>query len=188
MDISELIDSATGERKAFLEATTYQSPDVKFYCRMIYYTGCRLSEALEVSPTRLDYQERGVIFRTLKQNKAKKAKYRFVELPETYLEALHDVYGVKDAKDKKAAPESPIWGFTDRTAQNYIKTVMKEADISGLKSTSRGLRHSMGVMLAKDNVPLNVIQKLLGHSDIKNTMIYTQVISDERRGMISRVW
>ncbi|MEO0627021.1 MAG: tyrosine-type recombinase/integrase [Bacteroidota bacterium] len=194
MHITELIDPKTGERKylnrdertAFKEAAKHMRPDIKFYCLMLYYTGCRLGEALEVTPDRLDFAERRVIFRTLKQGQGRE-RYRAVELPEQYLTSLQDVYRAKDKQNKKDGGK-PIWTFTPRTAKNYVKAVMNEAGISGIKASSRGLRHSMGVMLALDRTPANIIQDILGHTAIKNTMIYMQAIGDERRAMISNVW
>lgn len=194
MNVSELIDSKSGERKylnaeerkAFFEATTFMDNDIKFYGRMIYYTGARLSEVLAVTPDFIDYKERVVIIKTLKQN-PDRPYLRPIELPADYLESLNDVYGVKK-KQGSDAGQKRIWNFTDRTAQKYIKAIMNTAGITGKKSTSRGLRHSMGVLLVQNKVPLNIVQKILGHRDIKNTMIYAEALEKERREMISRVW
>lgn len=194
MNISDLIDPRTRERKylneaerqAFFDATTYMEADIKFFARMIYYTGCRPGEALAVAPDHLDYKEKGVIIRTLKQN-PDRPLFRFVELPDEFLESLHDVYRVQEKQHEKAG-KLQIWTFTDRTARNYIKEVMNAAGITGLNSTARGLRHSMGVMLVKNGVPLHVVQDILGHTDIKNTRIYVQVVGKERREMVSKVW
>ncbi len=120
--IAELLDRTTGERKylnaeerqAFFDATTYRDVDVKFYCRMLYYTGCRRNEALNIRPKDIDYSEKVVWIQTLKQKPGKPLP-RYVELPDQYLEGLHNVYDVmRNQKTKCAA--SRIWGFTDRTA------------------------------------------------------------------------
>ena len=194
MTISELIDQLTGERKylnaeerkAFFEATTYLSPDVKYYTRMLYYTGGRLGEALAVTPDFIDYKERCVIFKTLKQN-PNRPKFRMVEPPDAYLESPHDIY---NARNKKGTParQKRLWNFTTRTARNYINAVMTKAKISGIKATSRGLRHSMGVNLVQNNVPLHIVQGILGHVYIENTRMYAQALEKERRAMIARVW
>ncbi|WP_157976255.1 tyrosine-type recombinase/integrase [Lewinella sp. IMCC34191] len=73
-------------------------------------------------------------------------------------------------------------------ARNYVADVMRAAGITGKKATSRGLRHSMGVMLAMEKAPVSVIQKVLGHASVKNTMIYLDILDDERRQLISQVW
>lgn len=43
-------------------------------------------------------------------------------------------------------------------------------------------------MLAMERVPVNVIQQVLGHASVKNTMIYLDILDDERRQLVSQVW
>lgn len=195
MQLSELIDPITGERRylnrderqAFKHAVQYLKPDAKTYCLMLYYTGCRLSEALEVSPDRLLFDEQKVIFRTLKQRGDKADRYRAVELPEDYLASLESSYSAKSRKGKSTG-KKPLWSFTDRTGQKYVKQAMEAANITGKKATSRGLRHSMGVMLALDKVPINIIADVLGHKAVQNTLIYMQIAGEDRRKLVSNVW
>ena len=76
MELRELYDKITGERlylnteerKAFLEATRYEDNDIKYFCQMLFYTGCRLNEGLGILVSRIDFSEQGVIIETLKQN------------------------------------------------------------------------------------------------------------------------
>ena len=195
----ELFDIKTGERKylnreerkAFYEATLLEAAHVKYYCQLLYYTGCRLSEALEVNPDRFDYSQRGVVLRTLKQGKDEHGdpiiRHRFNELPKKYLEDIQGIYNILRKKGRKAG-QVPLWSFSDRTARTYVKRVMAKAGITGKKATARGLRHSMGVILALNKVPANTIKNVLGHAAIKNTMIYLDIIEDERRELVSQVW
>ena len=195
-----LFDEETGERKyldpqerrAFFAATQLEEADAKYFCQMLYFTGCRLNEALQVTPRRLDYSSHQVRFRTLKQGRDKDEKpiirNRNNELPEGYLNELQGVYSIlKKQKGKKAAVK-PLWGFTDRTGRNYVYRVMEKAGITGLKATPKGLRHSMGVSLALNKVPATTIQKVLGHRRIQSTFIYLNVVGDERRQLVSQVW
>ena len=74
MQVNYLIDIHSGERKylnreerqAFKMAALYMELSIQTFCLMIYYTGCRLGEALEVTPNRLDYDGERVLLRTLK--------------------------------------------------------------------------------------------------------------------------
>ena len=197
----ELYDLTTGERKylnreerrQFLQATQLQEAKTKYYCQLLYYTGCRLSEALEVSFDRFNYQERGVTIRTLKQgsNDAGKPieRYRFNELPQSYLNEMNGFFTLAKGKRKHdMAAAERLWPVSDRMARNYVTTVMEAAGLSGKKATSRGLRHSMGVMLALEKVPINVIKKVLGHAAIKNTMIYLDIIQEDRRDLVTQIW
>ena len=165
-------------------------PTIQTFCLMIYYTGCRLSEALEVTPNRLDFDEQRVLLRTLKQNKQKPDKpdrYRLVELPRSFLASLESNFQARSRKGTNTGNKR-IWSFIDRTGQNYIKKVMVAAGISGIRASSRGLRHSMGVMLALEKVPVNVIQDVLGHKFPESTQIYLQVHGEDRRRLIASVW
>ena len=197
---SQLYDPETSERKylnreeraAFLEATHRQEQKTKFYCQLLYYTGCRLSEALEISFERFDYEKQGVYIRTLKQKRqnGQPSQYRrFNELPESYLNEMHGFFMAMKGKRKyEVAAAEPLWPVSTRMANNYVATVMQAAGITGKKASSRGLRHSMGVMLVLEKVPVNVIGKVLGHSAIKNTLIYLDIVEDDRRQLVTQIW
>ena len=90
--------------------------------------------------------------------------------------------------DKGVKLAEPVWKFTERTAYNYVTRVMAKANITGKAASPRGLRHSMGVSLAMAKVPVSTIQQVLGHASIANTMIYLDVVDDERRELVSQVW
>lgn len=196
----ELFDVATGERrylneverKAFLNATAYEERDVKFFCQFLYYTGARTNEALSITAKNVDFTDKGVILRTLKQGKDKdgneKNRFRFIELPDIFLKNFNDNYEIHKNQNIQKNMDLKIWNFTDRTGHNYVKKVMAKAGITGKKACPRGLRHALGVALILNRVPLPRVQEWLGHADIKNTEIYTYVIGDERRELMSRVW
>jgi|TARA_B100000959_G_scaffold281027_1_gene344172 site-specific recombinase XerD len=58
---------------------------------------------------------------------------------------------------------------------------------SALRDRSlHALRHTAGVRLAADGVPMNVIQSLLGHASISTTGIYTELVGDELVGVLNR--
>ena len=65
---------------------------------------------------------------------------------------------------------------------------MAKAGVVGPHATPRGLRHGLGVALAVASVPANVIQQVLGHADIQNTMIYLAAVGGERRALVGRAW
>ena len=66
------------ERKSFLKAADSQKREVKALCQVLHYTGCRISEALELTPKRIDHSEQTLRFRSLK--KRDKILYRDVGL------------------------------------------------------------------------------------------------------------
>ena len=61
-----------------------------------------------------------------------------------------------------------------------IKPLMVKAGIpEGAHRTSKGLRHAYGVNAVTRNIPLDMLQKWMGHSDIKTTAIYANAIGKE---------
>lgn len=67
--------SLKSEQGRFLAAASQlDRGEVRTFCMTIAYTGCRISEALELSAARVDLSAKALTFRTLKQRG--KVKYR----------------------------------------------------------------------------------------------------------------
>ena len=55
------------ERDSFLKAADQIDQVKRMYCYTLHYTGCRPSEVLEISPARIDLDQKHIVVRTLKK-------------------------------------------------------------------------------------------------------------------------
>ena len=148
------------------------------FCRLLLFAGPRISEALELTPRRLDTDERQVVFRTLKR---RKRVFRAAPVPASLMTELQEL-----AKGK--ATDERLWTWCRVTAWRRIKKVMEAAEIQGPRAVPRGLRHQFGVETMRESVPLPCTQRLLGHASPNTTVIYQHPTGSDMRGLLSKFW
>lgn len=166
------------EREAFFQAVKKETdPFKRTLCLTLFYTGCRISEALNLTWERIDFTGQAVIFETLKRRK--RGHYRSVPIPETLLKELLVL-------EIPSGGESRIWSCSRTTAYRQIKSTLAEANLP--KASPKGLRHSFAIACISRNVPLTIVKKWLGHARLETTAIYLDVIGEEERELAKRLW
>lgn len=165
------------ERQAFIDKANLHEQSVRLLCLVLVYTGCRLTEALNLKPEHIIPSENIVLIRSLK--KRNKITYRSLALPDDLINELLELGQIH---------QKQLFQWKRTYALQLVKETMAAAGIQGIRSTARGLRHTFGTHAIRSGVPLTLIQRWLGHSNIQMTAIYTQIIGPEEREIAEKMW
>jgi integron integrase len=68
--------------------------------------------------------------------------------------------------------------------QKSVRKAMKDARIAK-QASCHTFRHSFATHLLEDGYDIRTVQELLGHKDVRTTMIYTHVLNRGVRGVLS---
>lgn len=179
------------ERKRFYKSRKIiKDKSERTFIELIFWTGCRISEALQLNVMRVNVEDSFVVFRTLKQHGNHKGKrFRIVHLPRKFMRQLNRVHEIlKTQLDQFADKHRLLWNFGRQKGWRLIKAVMTKAKIFGIRATPKGLRHTFGVNSIFRGAPLLSLQSWMGHQSLKTTSIYLKVIGAEDRAFAKRTW
>lgn len=181
------------ERAAFLAAAKRRPARDRTLCETLHFTGCRPSELIEITPARVDLSGGTVTLRTLKKRKDssgyQKTVFRAVPVPPEYLDTLNTAHGIREAQKSYKRMSTPIWDLTRQRVGQIVKAVMKEAGIAeGKHRCPKGLRHGYGINATAKGIQLHMLQKWMGHADMKVTAIYATAIGQEEQEIAARMW
>lgn len=148
---------------------TAVDPRDNLIVKMLYATGVRVSELVNIKKKDIDLDRNTIkVF-------GKGAKERIVLLPDA-LKAQLEAYCGGFANDQK------LFGLNIRTIERDIKTMAARAGINK-KVTPHKLRHSFATHMLQNGGNVVAIQKLLGHTSLNTTQIYTHYSVDELKDM-----
>mgnify|MGYP003583533852 CR=1 FL=1 len=178
-----------GQRKYLIRSetdrflSTAKKEDIRHYtfCWLITATGCRISEALNITTKNFDFEAGLVIVESLKKRRT--GVYRAIPLPVTLLEALS-----RFVKEAGLTNGARLWPWSRMTGYRRITDIMAKAGIVGPWATPKGLRHGFGVRAVQSGAPLHLVQRWLGHADMKTAAIYVGAEGPEEREIASRTW
>src|SRR3954471_19341271 len=105
------------ERRAFIAAAAQAPRDVRTFCGVLHATGCRISEALGLTPQQVDLFGRVVVLESLK--KSRQGVYRAVPVPPELLDALDLVHGIREAQ-RRGHAKALLWPWSRMTAYRHV--------------------------------------------------------------------
>jgi site-specific recombinase XerD len=160
-EMRELIDTAIDARD-------------RLVVRMLYATGVRVSELINIRRRDIDFEGQTVkVF-------GKGAKERIVLIPSDMVGDLRHYCDSEGLGDGDRLLE-----LTSRTVQRNIKVLARRAGITK-NVTPHKLRHSFATHMLQNGGNVVAIQKLLGHASLNTTQIYTHYNVDDLKEMYGR--
>lgn len=164
-------------------------PEVYTLVLFLWSTGCRVSEALKVRAGMVSSRPAMVGIPTLKQKEAtttrgkkRRGTMRTVPLKADVLgELLHHMH------TRKLDDDAPLFPWSRSRAFELVRDALVAAKVDRPRAHPHALRHGWAVHAVMNDVPLNVIQRVLGHSSITTTSIYLAVTGEDARPFIERV-
>ncbi len=167
---------STTDLKKMFELT--ENDKHRLILKLVYGMGLRVSEIVGLKVKDIDTKRMKVHIQY-----AKGKKDRYVPLPHSILDELRAYYSVYKPKDYLF--EGQTGGqYTIRSVQQVFKQAMTKAKVNK-KIGIHGLRHSYATHLLEAGVDTLFIKELLGHRDIKTTMIYTRISNKSLSNIIS---
>ncbi|WP_398453263.1 tyrosine-type recombinase/integrase [Sphingobacterium thalpophilum] len=140
----------------------------------IYSCGLRLSELLNLKIEDIRSSEK-----IIRINQSKGNKDRIVSLPDKLLDILRDYYLVYKPTNYLFEGEKGN-GYSERSVQLVLKKSLANAKIK-TEGTVHTLRHSYATHLIQSGIDARIVQELLGHENIKTTMIYTHITDIDKK-------
>jgi len=173
------------ERRRVLIAMHALPADRALFALTLAWTGARVSEVLALSAVSFQIGRGVVAIRTLKR---RRHMVREVPIPPELMAALDRHFGIAEAQRDAARAHVRLWPWCRETAWRIIKNVMLASGVWGSPACPRGLRHAFAVGALQAGVPLNLVQRWLGHARIETTAIYAAACGPEEHAFAARFW
>lgn len=154
-----------------LEACSY--PPLYLFVVLGVYTGMRRSEIEGLRWSDVDLRRKEIRV----QEDTKNNEYRIIpmaELVEKALRAAHSPF----QEYVLTLPD----GRTFRRSEKRFQAALGAAGLPRIRI--HDLRHSFASNLVTGGTPLNVVQELMGHRDIKTTMVYAHLAPNAKRAAV----
>lgn len=149
----------------------------KAMLELLYGTGLRVSEMLNLKLTDIDFEN--CILRCF----GKGSKERVVPIGEYVIDSLKNYLPYRTQLLKKSLSDylflNSRGGRLSRFS--FFKIIKKKLKDKGIKKelSPHSLRHSFATHLLEYGADLRSVQELLGHSDISTTRIYTHITNQK---------
>ena len=154
---------------------------------ILYATGIRVSELVEMKLS-ATYAEKNFLLVQGKGNKE-----RLVPISENTEGKIKDFLKIRnkflnnDSESKWLFPskQSSKGHITRQRFNQLLQTLCERVNLNNIRISPHKLRHAFATHLLANGVDLRSLQQMLGHADISTTQIYTHVLKDRLKKLVS---
>lgn len=180
------------EMSAAEEAALFAAlrPDYHAIVRFALWSGCRMQECLDLTWRQIDLNHRQM------RIKGKGSKTRTVPVSDK-IHAL--LMGERTHSDRVPQPDEAVFTYVVKRADHAPRGSRLPIEREGLKVTFRravaksqlvdlhfhDLRHTCATRLLRQTGNLRLVKDLLGHEDMKTTLKYAHVTTDDLRAAMN---
>lgn len=143
----------------------------KLILKMLYSSGIRLNELINLKREDIDPNRK-----TIRISQGKGKKDRITLLSENLSKELFDYICKTNFKTKYLFESNRDKKYSQKSIQKILEKASKKLN---KKVTPHMLRHSFATHLLEQGTDIRYIQKLLGHSNLETTQIYTKVANTD---------
>lgn len=168
------------------QRTDQEGVRLRCLLEILYATGLRVSELVSL-PVSAARGERRLLLVT-----GKGGRERMVPLTETATRAIDDYLNVRDSFVPQGRDNRYLFPSRSRaghlTRQRFaqrLKELAAEAGIEPGKLSPHTVRHAFATHLLAHGADLRSVQQMLGHADISTTQIYTHVLEERLRKLVT---
>ncbi len=149
--------------------------DVRSFCLVLAHTGCRISEALALTRSSVELEGGFIAIRSLKKRQPFPV-IRQVPVPRSLLRAL------VGPELLSADSDGRLWQLSRTSAWQRVKRVNRIGRYSRRSARdAQGTAARLCVHAIQSGVPINLVQRWLGHASMATTAIYLDVVGREER-------
>jgi site-specific recombinase XerD len=155
------------EKHVVLDVLEEKDQHIRLAFKVMLYTGIRVGEAATLTKKDIRLEDNRVV---LFIRKAKGGKSR--KVPVIHGETANELYGYA-----QTVPENNVlFRVSKRTLQDHARRIKKK---TGIHFYSHRMRHSFATDLLARDTRLDVIQRVMGHSDISTTRKYADTLNSD---------
>jgi integrase/recombinase XerD len=114
--------------------------------------------------------------------KRRTAIFRGVPVPPALLDTLDMVHGIRELHARRGDGRGVrLWPWSRMTGWRAVHAVMQAAGLKGMPASPRRLRHGFGLAFVSAGIPLNLVQKWLGHAQLSRLPFMATPSAPRRR-------